>query len=48
MGKLHRGIGRLIDGYAEGLIDKPDFEPRMIGLRQRLAGLEQRRREIVR
>src|SRR4051812_26173456 len=29
-------MGRLIDGYAEGLIDKADFEPRVAGLRQRI------------
>src|SRR4051812_18774734 len=34
--KLRRGMGRLIDGYAEGLIDKADFEPRVAGLRQRI------------
>jgi len=47
MAKLRRGIGRLIDSYAEGLIDKPDFEPRITGLRQRFAGLEQRRRALL-
>src|SRR3954464_7828492 len=34
--KLRRGMGRLIDGYAEGLIDKADVEPRVAGLRQRI------------
>jgi site-specific DNA recombinase len=34
--QLRRGMGRLIDGYAEGLIDKADFEPRVAGLRQRI------------
>src|SRR4051794_12149719 len=34
--KLRRGMGRLIDGYAEGLIDKADFEPRVAGPRQRI------------
>src|SRR5215204_4115353 len=34
--KLRRGMGRLIDGYAEGLIDKADFEPSVAGLRQRI------------
>ena len=45
--KLNRGIGRLIDGYAEGLIDKAEFEPRLTGLRQRLAGLEQQRQALL-
>jgi site-specific DNA recombinase len=38
--KLHRSLDRLIDGYAEGLIDKAEFEPRAAGLRQRLRGWE--------
>jgi site-specific DNA recombinase len=33
-------IGRLIDGYAEGLIEKAEFEPRIAELRRRLAQLE--------
>jgi len=40
LGKLRRGIGRLIDSYAEGIIDKAEFEPRIRELRQRLAKLE--------
>ena len=39
--KLRRGMGRLIDGYAEGLIDKADFEPRVAGLRQRIKTWEE-------
>ena len=39
--KLRRGMGRLIDGYAEGLIDKADFEPRVAGLRQRIETWEE-------
>src|SRR5215213_10097720 len=39
--KLRRGMGRLIDGYAEGLIDKADFEPRVAGLRQRIKSGEE-------
>jgi site-specific DNA recombinase len=41
LAKLRRGMGRLIDGYAEGLIDKADFEPRVTGLRQRIKGWEE-------
>jgi site-specific DNA recombinase len=44
--KLRRGITRLIDGYAEGLLDKEEFEPRITQLRQRLQHLEQQLREI--
>jgi len=45
--RLRRGIGRLIDGYAEGLIERAEFEPRVTGLRRRLAGLEEQRRGLV-
>lgn len=38
--KLRRGIGRLIDSYAEGLIEKQEFEPRITRLKERLAALE--------
>jgi site-specific DNA recombinase len=38
--KLRRGIGRLIDSYAEGIIDKAEFEPRLSELRRRVAELE--------
>lgn len=37
MGKLRQGIARLIDSYAEGMIEKSEFEPRITRLRQRLA-----------
>jgi site-specific DNA recombinase len=33
--------GRLIDGYAEGLIEKDEFEQRITGLRQRIKVWEQ-------
>jgi len=39
---MRRGIGRLIDSYAEGIIDKAEFEPRIAGLKQRLSQLEER------
>jgi site-specific DNA recombinase len=38
--KVQRGIARLIDAYAEGLLDKHEFEPRLQGARERLAQLE--------
>ncbi len=38
--KLRQGMGRLIDSYAEGLIDKGEFEPRLTRLKQRVAVLE--------
>jgi site-specific DNA recombinase len=40
-GKLRQGLARLIDSYAEGLIDKQEFEPRIMRLRQRLTTLEE-------
>ena len=38
--KLRRAIDRLIDSYAEGLIDKGEFEPRITALRHRITKLE--------
>ena len=40
MSKLRRGLARLIDSYAEGLIDKQEFEPRVTHMRARLQHLE--------
>src|SRR5215210_5489178 len=40
LSKLRTGTGRLIDSYAEGVISKTEFEPRLAGLRQRVAELE--------
>ncbi len=34
--RLRQGIARLIDSYAEGLIDKDEFEPRVTRMRERL------------
>ena len=39
---MRRGIGQLIDSYAEGVIDKAEFEPRIAGLKQRLSQLQER------
>ena len=33
LAKLRRGMGRLIDSYAEGLIERAEFEPRITGFR---------------
>jgi site-specific DNA recombinase len=41
MSKLRRGIARLIDSYADGLIDKTEFEPRVTRMRERLQHLEE-------
>jgi len=45
--KVRRGIARLIDGYADGLIDKQEFEPRIGQLRDRLHHLERQAEEIT-
>jgi site-specific DNA recombinase len=47
IGKLRQGVARLIDSYAEGLIDKGEFEPRVTRLRQRLARLEEQRQALA-
>ncbi len=46
MGKLRRGIARLIDGYAEGLIDKQEFEPRVTRMRERMQHLEEQAQRL--
>jgi site-specific DNA recombinase len=40
LGKLRGGLARLIDGYAEGFIERHEFEPRVARLRERITGLE--------
>jgi site-specific DNA recombinase len=40
IGKVRRGIARLIDAYEDGLLQKPEFEPRVQRARERLARLE--------
>jgi site-specific DNA recombinase len=47
LGKLRQGLARLIDSYTEGLIDKPEFEPRLSRLRQRIAHLETQRQQLA-
>ncbi|HEY0836268.1 MAG TPA: hypothetical protein VGE72_20345 [Azospirillum sp.] len=44
---LRRGIARLIDGYAERIIDRAEFEPRIGGMTQRLSRLEEERRKAA-
>jgi len=43
MAELRRGIDRLIDCYSSGLIEKAEFEPRITGLRQRIAQLKKQK-----
>jgi site-specific DNA recombinase len=46
MAKVQRGIARLIDSYADGLLEKSEFEPRIRGQKQRLAALEVREKQV--
>jgi site-specific DNA recombinase len=45
--KLQRGMARLIDGYAEGLIDKVEFEPRIKRMKQRVTVLEEQWQQLA-
>jgi site-specific DNA recombinase len=45
IGQARRTVGRLIDSYSEGLIDKSEFEPRIKAARQRLERLEAEARD---
>jgi site-specific DNA recombinase len=38
--KVKRGIGRLIDAYSDGLLEKTEFEPRIRSAKERLATLQ--------
>jgi site-specific DNA recombinase len=46
MGRLRQGIARLIDSYADGLIDKGEFEPRVARMRERLKQIEAQAQQI--
>ena len=41
IGKVRRGITRLIDAYEEGLMEKSEFEPRIKSARQTLSQLQE-------
>lgn len=43
--QLEKGKSRLIDSYADGIIEKADFEPRMQQLKSRLEQIEQQIQE---
>jgi site-specific DNA recombinase len=47
LGRLRQGLARLIDSYAEGLIEKREFEPRITHLRQRVTKLEEQAHELA-
>jgi len=46
MGRLRQGVARLIDSYADGLIDKGEFEPRMARMRERLKQIEEQAQHV--
>jgi len=46
IGKVRRGIARLIDSYADGMIDKDECEPRIGRLRERLQHLERHAQDL--
>src|SRR2546425_8102241 len=45
--KLRQGMARLIDSYAEGLIGKEEFEPRITRMKQRVTTLEARMQHLA-
>ena len=47
LSKLRNGLARLIDSYADGLIEKSEFEPRMKDLRERSTRLESQAKELA-
>jgi site-specific DNA recombinase len=46
IGKLRQGVARMIDSYAEGLIEKGEFEPRITQMKQRIEKLEKQSRQL--
>jgi site-specific DNA recombinase len=47
LSKLRHGMTRLIDSYADGLIEKSEFEPRIKDLRERSVRLESQAKELA-
>jgi site-specific DNA recombinase len=46
LGRLRQGIARLIDSYAEGSIDKTEFDPRIARMRERIKHVEEQVQQI--
>jgi site-specific DNA recombinase len=46
IGRLRQGVARLIDSYAEGVIDKEEFEPRVRRMRERLKQMEEQAQQV--
>jgi site-specific DNA recombinase len=47
VGQLRQGLSRLLDSYAEGLMEKEEFEPRLKRLRERIEQGEEQRRQLA-
>ena len=47
LGRLRRGLARLIDSYAEGLIETREFEPRITHRRPRVTTLEAQAHQLA-
>lgn len=47
LARLRKGITRLIDSFAEGLLEKSEFEPRIKAARERLARMEEQSARLV-
>ena len=46
MGPLRQGLARRIDRYAEGLMEKQEFAPRITRLRQRLTAWDEQAQQL--
>ena len=47
IGRLQKGIARIIDGYAEGLLTKDEFEPRIKTAKERLTKLQEQAKALA-
>ena len=47
LGQLRQGLARLIDSYAEALIEQHEFEPRITRLRHRIAQVAAQRQQLA-
>ena len=47
MNQVKKSISRLIDAYGDGLLDKSEFEPRIVAARERLSKLEEEHKRVA-
>ena len=47
MHQVKKSISRLIDAYSDGLVDKSEFEPRIVAARERLSKLEEEQKRVA-